>query len=90
MSHGVVHVELDRVRGHVQALHISLLELDVAVDHVVSEYAAGGQEGAIRVQCGQGLGQAGADGGDGLAFLGWQVVQVLVRRIAGMELVLPA
>jgi hypothetical protein len=40
-SVGVVHRELDRVRRHLEALHILHLELDIALDEVVVEDAAG-------------------------------------------------
>jgi hypothetical protein len=36
----IVHVELDRVRGHLKTLDFGHLELDEAVDEVVVEHAA--------------------------------------------------
>ena len=50
----VVHVELDRVRGHAQARDVFHLEVDVAVDHLVGENVAGGEEvtvGVERLEC---------------------------------------
>ena len=40
-SVGIVHVELDRMRGHLEALDLARLELDIAVDEVVREHVAG-------------------------------------------------
>src|SRR6185503_17221676 len=46
----VVHLELDRVRGHAEALHLLVLEPDVRIDHVVGEDAAAREEGAVLVE----------------------------------------
>jgi len=46
----IVHVELDRVRGHLETLDFGHLELDEAVDEVVVEHAAVLQEGAVLVE----------------------------------------
>jgi hypothetical protein len=73
----VVHVELDRVRGHAEARDFVHLQLDVGVEHVVGEHAALGQEGAVLVQVLQRLVQAVADGRHQLVFFRRQVVQVL-------------
>ena len=57
----VVHVELDRVRVSSKRMHLFHLQLDVAVDEVVIEHAAGLQEGAVLVEVGQRLAQRAAD-----------------------------
>jgi len=48
--YGVVHIEFDGVCGHVQTLDLTFLQLDVAIDHVVSEYAAAGEELPVSIQ----------------------------------------
>ena len=42
---GVIHLELDRVRRHAEALHLFVLEGDVRIDHVVREDAAAREDG---------------------------------------------
>src|SRR5687767_3532881 len=54
----VVHLELDRVRGVLEADHLLHLQVDVAVDEVVVEYPTGLEEGAILVQLLERLTQA--------------------------------
>ena len=49
-SDAVIHVELDRVRHHLEALHLFHLQLEVGVDHVVGEHAALLQEVAVLVE----------------------------------------
>ena len=88
--HRVVHVEFDRVRGHFEAHDLCHLQLDVAVDLVVVEDAAGLQEAAVLVEALQRFAQRAADGRDLLQFLRRQVVEILVHRLAGMDLVLDA
>ena len=46
----VVHVELDRMRGHAEASHFLHLQFDIGVNHGVAEYTAAGQELAVLVQ----------------------------------------
>ena len=46
----VVHVEFDRMRGHLEALDLGHLQLDIAVDEVIVEYAAGLEEGPIGIE----------------------------------------
>src|SRR5581483_11762941 len=36
----IVHVEIDRVRRHFETLHLSHLEIDIAVDEIIVEHAA--------------------------------------------------
>src|SRR4051794_18894989 len=45
-----VHVELDRMRRHAEALHFLVLEGDVRIDHVVGEDAAAREELAVLVE----------------------------------------
>src|SRR5690606_4850635 len=89
-SQAVVHVELDRVGGHAQTLHFAFLLGQVGIDHVVAEHAAAGQELAVLVQRLERLVQRRAHGRDLGVFFRRQVVQVLVGRIAGVDLVLHA
>src|SRR4051794_23505976 len=49
-SQRVIHVELDRMRGHLEAFDFGHLQLDVAVDEVVVEHAAVLQEAAVLVE----------------------------------------
>lgn len=46
----VVHVELNRVSRHVQALAVLTLQFDVGIDQVVTEYAAFFQEVTVGIQ----------------------------------------
>src|ERR1044072_7460998 len=87
---GVVHLGFDRMRGVLEADHLGHLQLDVAVDEVVIEHAAGLEELAVLVEVGERLALAAARGRDLLQFLRRQVVKVLVHRRAGVELVLDA
>src|SRR3546814_6919090 len=66
------------------------LQLDVGVDLVVGEHAALGEEGAVLIEVLQRLAQRAADRRDVGQLLGRQVVQVLVHRVAWMDLVLDA
>src|SRR6185437_12004974 len=56
----VVHLELDRVRGVLEADHLAHLQVDVAVDEVVVEHAAGFEELVILVQALERLAQRAA------------------------------
>ena len=89
-SQAVVHVELDRVRGHAEAGDFLHLQLDVRIDHGIGEHAALGQEGTVLVQVLQGLVQAVADGRDLRVLFRRQVVQVLGGGLARVDLVLDA
>src|ERR1700740_1289722 len=60
----IVHVELDRVRRHFEALDFGHLQLDIAVDEVVVEHAVGLQEGAVLVEVLECLAKRAADGRD--------------------------
>src|SRR5215218_9646495 len=86
-SDRIVHHELERVRGHLKALHLGHLELDVAIDEVVAEHAAGLEEGAVAVEVDERLTERAADRRDLLQFPWRQVVEVLVHRLAGVDLV---
>ena len=46
----VVHVELDRVRHHLEALHLFHLQFEICIDRIVSEHITLLEEGAIRIQ----------------------------------------
>src|SRR4030088_2928206 len=49
-SERVIHVEFDRVRGHLEALDFGHLQLDKTVDEVVVEHAAVLEEAAVLVE----------------------------------------
>ena len=66
----VVHVELDRMRGHAESRDFFHLQFDVGIDHVVAEHAALGQESAILVQVRQRFIQRRARMRNVLGFLG--------------------
>ena len=53
----IVHHILDRMRGVLEADHLGHLQLDVAVDEVVVEHAAGLEELAVLVEVHQRLAQ---------------------------------
>src|SRR4051794_30249655 len=59
-SQRIVHVEFDRMRGHLKTLDFGHLQLDVAVDEIVVEHAAVLEEGAVLVEILQRLAQAAA------------------------------
>src|SRR5258708_9722543 len=46
----VVHLELDRMRGHAEARDLLHLERDVRVDNIVGEHPAAREELAVAVQ----------------------------------------
>src|SRR5262249_8766073 len=60
----VVHLELDRVGGVLEADHFLHLELDVAVDEIVIEHAARFEEVAVLFQIAERLAQRAAYGWD--------------------------
>ena len=39
-SQRIIHLELDRMRGHLEALDLRHLQLDIGVDEIVVEHAA--------------------------------------------------
>src|SRR5436190_16209788 len=86
----VIHLELDRMRGVLETDHLLHLELDVHLDEIVVEHAAGFQELAVLVEIAERLAQRAAYGGDLLELARRQVVEVLVDRRPGIELVLDA
>jgi hypothetical protein len=49
-SAGIIHIELDRMRRHLETHHFGHLQLDIAVDKVIVEDAAGLQEVAVLVK----------------------------------------
>src|ERR1700736_6217565 len=81
-SQRIIHVEFDRVRGHLAAHHLAHFQFDVAVDDVVVEDAAGLEERAVLVEIGEGVAERAADGRDSLYFLWRQIVEILVYRLA--------
>src|SRR6478609_2264528 len=59
-SNAVVHVELDRVRHHLEPLHLFHFQLEIGIDGVVGEDIALLQEGAVLVERLAGLAWGGA------------------------------
>src|SRR5258708_1493848 len=49
-SERIVHLEFDRMRGHLEALDFRHLQFDIAIDEVVVEHAAVLEEGAVLVE----------------------------------------
>src|SRR5204863_4866347 len=86
----VIHFVFDGVGGVLEADDLGHFEVDVGVDEVVVEHAAGGEEAAAFVEAGERLAQRAAHGGDLLQLGGRQVVEVFVDGGAGVELVLDA
>jgi len=78
------------MRGHAQPRDLLHLQLDVRVDHVVAEHAAAREELAVLVEVAERLVERCAHGRDLRFLFRRQVVQVLVRRLARMDLVLHA
>src|SRR5664279_965217 len=89
-SQRVVHFEFDRMRGHLEACDLGHLQLDIAIDEVVVEYAPVLEERAILVEILECLAKRTAHRRDRLEFFLRQVVEVLVHRRSGVELVLDA
>src|SRR4029450_3234008 len=86
----IIHFELDRMRGVVEANDLLHLEVYVSVDEVIVEHPARLEEGPILVEIAERLAQRAAHGGDLLEFRGRQVVEIFVDGGAGIELVLDA
>ena len=51
----IVHVELNRVRGHTQARDLTHFQFNIGVNHRISKHAAFGQKAAAHVQAVQRL-----------------------------------
>ena len=49
-STAVIHIELDRMRRHLETLHLLHLQLEIGVDLIVGEDVAPLQEGAVRIE----------------------------------------
>ena len=78
------------MRRHPKARDLLHLEFDVGVEVGVGEDAGLGQERTIAVEVVERLIQTRADGRDLRVFLGRQVVEVLARGLARVDLVLDA
>src|SRR3954452_19772668 len=72
----IVHLELDRVRGHFEAGDFGHLQLDISVDEVVVEHAAVLEEAAVLVEVFERLAQAAAHRRDLLQLFLRQIVEV--------------
>ena len=70
--------------------HFFLLHRDVGVDQVIREDTATGQELAVLIEVSQGFREIAADRRDLGVLFGRQIVQVLISRIARVDLVLDA
>ena len=86
----VVHFELDRMRGVLEADDFAHLQVDIAVNEIVVEHTAGREEAAILVELLERLAQRAADRRNLLQLLRRQIVKILVDGFARMELVLDA
>ena len=75
------------MRGHFETHHVLHLQLDIAVDEVVVEHAAGLQERAILVEVLESLAERAANGRDLLQLLRGKVVEILVHGCARINLV---
>src|SRR5947207_3315150 len=89
-STAVVHLELNRVRGHAKTGDLLHLEADIGVDYVVGEHPAPRQELAIFVEMLDGHVQGMANRRNMFSFLRLEVVEILVRGVSRVELVLNA
>src|SRR6516225_5805611 len=76
------------MRGVFEANDLGHLQFDIAVDEIVIENSTGLEEVAVFVEIAERLAKTADYGRNLLHFLRRQVVQVLVRRLAGIELVL--
>src|SRR6056297_4257220 len=89
-SAAVVHLEFHRVGRVLIRLDLFHLQLDIAVDLILGEHVTGQQEVVIRRKGVDRFAQAAADGRDIGQLLGGQIVEVLVHRLARIDLVLDA
>ena len=81
---------LERVHRSAVRRHFFLLHRDVGVDQVIREDTATGQELAVLIEVSQGFREIAADRRDLGVLFGRQIVQVLISRIARVDLVLDA
>src|SRR3984893_6471270 len=86
----VIHLELDGMRRVLETDDLLHLELGIGVEEIVVEHAARFQELAVLVEIAERLAQRRAHGRDLLELARGQIVEVLVDRRAGIELVLDA
>src|SRR5215813_15623154 len=86
----VIQLELERVGRHAKARQLFFLESDIRVQHVVGKHTAARQEFAVFVELLQRLLERMAYLGNARGDFRWQVIQILVDRIAGLDLVLDA
>src|SRR6201999_1943422 len=73
----IIHLELDRVRGHFETRDFGHLQLDIGVDEIVVEHAAVLEERAVLVEVLDRLAERVADGRDRLQLFLRQVIEVL-------------
>src|ERR1700730_4853772 len=83
-------LELDRMRRVLETDDLLHLELGIGVEEIVVEHAARFQELAVLVEIAERLARRRAHGRDLLELSRRQIVEVLVDRRAGIELVLDA
>src|SRR5205807_9392244 len=84
-----IHAELVRMRPHADRINlVFLLVLDPVVDHVGGEDVPLEQELVVVFQLVQSFVQRAGRGADLLVLVGGQVIDVLVHRAAGVDLVL--
>ncbi len=78
------------MRGHPQARDILRLEIDVSIEQIIREHVPGLEELAILIEGGKRLIEGEGHMLQVLFLLGRQIVEVLIERIARMDLVLNA
>ena len=85
-SAAVIHLVFDRVRRVFVGVDLFPLQRHVAVQLILGEHVTGQQEVMVFFQFFQGFTQRAADRGDGGQFLGRQIVEILVRSRARVDL----
>lgn len=66
----IIHIELDRVRVHGEAVDFFHLHFDIGVDLIVVEHVTGFQEAAVAIEGFERFAQATADLWDVFGFFG--------------------
>src|SRR5215467_14718622 len=84
----VVHLELDRMRGHPEACDFLFLERYVGIEHPVRKHTAASQKLAVTIEAFERFFERSTWVRHFRSLLGLEIVEVLVERIAGMDLVL--
>src|SRR5438270_10429987 len=86
----VIHLVFHRMRRHPKPRDLFHLECDIRVDHIVGEYASAGQELSVPVEIVECLVERCTRMRHLRGLLRLEVIQILVDRIARMDLVVHA